>query len=155
MPAAIRLPVLPLEGGCQCGAVRYRVAGRPLTLYACHCTDCQRQSGSAFGLSMIVRTEDLSAAGDVAAFAFTNATGGVSDRNFCPACGTRLWHRRQGGTRVSVKAGTLDDAGWLSPAAHIWTASRQTWVALPDDILQFPGQPDMEALVEAFAARLA
>jgi hypothetical protein len=58
----------PMEGGCQCGAVRYRITGDPISLVACHCKECQRQSGSAFGMSLIVRKTDFALTGDVKVF---------------------------------------------------------------------------------------
>jgi len=154
-PRPIAMPALPLPGGCQCGAVRYRVTGRPLTFYACHCTDCQRQSGSAFGESMLIGLDDLTVEGETAAFTFINAAGNGSERTFCPACGTRLWHLREGGTRYALKAGTLDDPSWLVPVAHIWTASRRPWLSLPGDVPQIPGNPDMAQLMAEWEARLA
>ncbi|SDY61489.1 GFA family protein [Citreimonas salinaria] len=151
----ITLPDLPLTGGCQCGAVRYAIGSAPLTFYVCHCTDCQRQSGSAFGESLQVRVADLDAQGDTAAFERVAGSGRRMRCTFCPACGTRLWHARaEGSDFASLKAGTLDDTGWLRPAAHIFTASRQPWVALTPAPLAYEGRPDMEAMRRAFAAML-
>ena len=59
MSIGINLPQFPVEGGCQCGAVRYRLLGAPLTAYLCHCKDCQRLGGSAFSLSMPVAREHI------------------------------------------------------------------------------------------------
>ncbi len=146
-------PAVPLEGGCQCGAVRYRVTGRPLTFYVCHCTDCQRQSGSAFGESLQVRAADLDVSGTVAEFQRMATSGRRMRCMFCPGCGTRLWHARaEGSEAVSLKAGTLDAPGGLRPVAHIWTASRQRWVEIPADALHYEGQPDMDRLRAAWSA---
>jgi len=132
----------PQEGGCQCGAVRYRVTGEPLALAACHCTLCQRQSGSAFGLSLAVRRDDFALlSGELATFTVTCDSGRRKECLFCPACGTRIVHRVEGREVVSVKAGTLDDTSGLSPTLHIWVRSRQPWVLLPEDAPRYETEP--------------
>lgn len=140
----------PLTGGCSCDAVRYRIDGPVRTLYACHCSLCQRQSGSAFGLSLIVAAQDLVATGPLAHV--TTARGGDTQRHFCSLCGTRLWHQSPDDGLVSIKAGTLDQRAWLDPVAHIWTESRQPWTVLPPDVPTFAQQPSMADL-EALWAR--
>ncbi len=148
-------PPLPWSGGCQCGAVRYRVTAMPLTVYCCHCTECQRQSASAFGMSMRLPRAGLSI--DWSAMkrrSRTARSGAVLDGHFCPDCGVRLVHAREGRDAVNVKAGTLDDTAWIEPVGHIWTASAQPWIRFDPDMITFDGQPpDDDALVAAFSAR--
>lgn len=145
---------LPLLGGCQCGAARYKITARPRTLYACHCTACQRQSGSAFSMSMAV---------DRAAFIVNDEALGKWARSvdtrqvtgrFCCMCGTRLFHEpSRNPLIVNVKPGTLDDTTWLRPIAHLWTAHALSFVAPAPGSLVFPGPPDShEALAAAFDA---
>src|SRR6266849_4427599 len=82
----------PYHGGCLCGAIRYRVADEPLTLYVCHCTDCQRRTGSAFALSMVVLNSALELLqGEPRAYAVTLSDGRQKHGKFCGECGTRLW----------------------------------------------------------------
>ena len=81
-----------LEGGCLCGAVRYRLTDDPLTLYACHCTDCQRQSGSAFGLSMIVARSAFELVRGEPLALEVMAEGRTRRPRICGACGTRLFN---------------------------------------------------------------
>jgi hypothetical protein len=120
-----------LEGGCQCGSVRYRIDGGVLGLAVCHCTECQRQSGSAFGMSLAVRSDAFRlASGELAAFAVTCDSGRTKQCAFCPRCGTRI-HHRVGDAVLSLKPGTLDDTSWLAPGAHYWTKRRQPWVVIP------------------------
>ena len=130
-------------GGCQCGAVRYEVTGEPKMLVACHCTDCQRQSGSAFGETMVVDEANFRLTqGEVKTFESISAAGRGKLGAFCPDCGTRLYHKpewRQGS--VSVKPGTLDETKWLKPTVHLWTSSKQDWVVIPDDVKAFETQP--------------
>lgn len=144
---------LPLRGGCQCGAVRYAVEAAPLTLYACHCSECQKQSASAFGMSMLVRRHGLEVAWDaLKAWQRPTPSGGTLVCHFCPACGTRLFHVGSDDEAiVSVKAGSLDDRSWLVPAGHIWTRSAQSWIELPAGTLRYEAQPpDMAPLVDAW-----
>ena len=79
-----------MEGGCQCGAVRYRIEGDPVSLIACHCKECQRQSGSAFGMSLVVRTTDFKLTGDVKIYRRPSDSGKHVNCAFCPECGTRI-----------------------------------------------------------------
>ena len=143
----------PYEGGCFCGAIRYRLNGEPLTLYVCHCTDCQRQTGSGFALSMFVSRSALDVTkGEPRAYAVTTSEGLRKHGKFCAECSTRLWGEPPKFPQVVVmRPGTLDDTTWLRPIAHIWTRSAQPWITIPKDALTFEGQPeDPLALVNAW-----
>lgn len=145
-------------GRCQCGAVRYRLTSEPLTLFACHCTDCQRQSSSAFGMALWMRRADVELlSGELKEWVRELPSGRRMACRFCPDCGTRLFHQVLGQEEaMSIKPGTLEDTRWLRPAGHIWTASRQPWVRLDEDSLQYPGNPDsFEALLAAWHAESA
>jgi len=114
------------EGRCQCGGVKYQVTGTPVTVFACHCTECQRQSSSAFGMALWIRhgaAELLS--GELRTWVRQTPSGKALECSFCPACGTRLFHKFLGQSEMmSIKPGTLDDTRWLEPAGHIWTRAR-------------------------------
>ena len=139
----VTLPTFPVAGGCQCGKVRYTLKAPPLTLYCCHCTECQRQSASAFGMSMRVRLADIEVTGHVARYVRPADRGSPFLGDFCPACGVRLIHRRDAyGQEVSLKAGTLDDTFWLVPAGHIWARSKQAWVTFGADEIVHERQPE-------------
>lgn len=133
----------PYTGGCLCGEIRYVLNGEPLTLYACHCTDCQRRSGTAFALSMVVDRKSLELRkGKPVHFAVKLADGRIKTGQVCPACNTRLWGEPAKVPDISIlQPGTLDDTSWLSPVAHIWTRSAQPWFQCPDDAVKFEGQP--------------
>jgi hypothetical protein len=125
-------------GGCQCGEVRYRFEGEPLDLAACHCKDCQRQSGSAFGMSLFVPASAFRLlSGELKFFEVVCDSGRTKSCAFCPSCGTRIYHRTD--ANISIKAGTLDDTSSLRPTAHYWTSRKQPWVVMPEGI---PGFPD-------------
>lgn len=144
-----------LTGSCQCRAVRYRCEAEPASIYACHCTECQRQSGSAFGTSMLMPRS---------AFAFTQGaprtwvrssdSGRKIECLFCPDCGTRLVHLPQHSPQMAiVRAGTLDDTTWIRLAGHIWTRSRQPWFEVPADAVNYEQQPpDFSKLIATYSA---
>ncbi len=125
-----------LTGGCQCGKVRYELAGKIHRLNVCHCTDCQRQSGSSFGLSLVVPTSTFRlTCGELKTFELTADSGRSKTCAFCPDCGVRIYN--QTSAINSIKAGTLDDTSWLRPDAHYWTRSKQNWLSLDADIPVF------------------
>jgi hypothetical protein len=147
---------LPLTGGCQCGRVRYEIRAKPLSVYACHCTECQRQSGSAFALSLPVPRDGVAVVGGTpATWRRVLADGRAIACFFCGDCGTRLFHNPERNPQASiVKPGTLDDTTWLAPVGHIWTRSAQAWVQIPPDTVNYEGQPpDLSRLIEAWQAR--
>ena len=127
---------MAMTGGCQCGKARYEVTGAPVMTIACHCTDCQTISGSAFAVVMVVDEGDFRmTSGEVACFTGYGSSGGAKDGYFCPDCGSRLYHKnalRAG--KVSLRAGTLDDTSGLNPEKHIWVKSKQPWVVLPEGV---------------------
>lgn len=138
----VKMPDLPLTGGCQCGQVRYRINAAPYVFYLCHCTECQRHTSSAFGESLRIKGSDLEVAGELKTYRRMSESGKTREGHFCPDCGVRIVHGTQGSDMVNIKAGTLDDATWLVPAGHIWTRSKQRFVAIGDDELQYEQQPD-------------
>jgi hypothetical protein len=118
-------------GGCQCGGVRYRFEGEPLELTVCHCRECQRQSGSAFGMSLSIPASAFElTSGHLNFFEVVCDSGRIKTCAFCPTCGTRIYHRTEAG--ISIKAGTLDDTSSLRPGSHYWTKRKQPWVLIPD-----------------------
>ena len=129
MPDEDLPPVPPMTGGCQCGALRYAVEAAPIACWACHCAQCRRQSGSAFGLSMLVPLAAFRfVAGEPATWTRTAASGHVLDSLFCADCGSRIAHRRQlHGGHITLKPGTLDDPRWIVPTRHIFTEEALPW----------------------------
>lgn len=144
----VRFPSFPLTGGCQCGAVRFELRAPPIVFYLCHCTTCQSQSASAFGESVKVQTMDVTITGELAVFDAAAESGKPKLCEFCPKCGVRVAHgRRPGAESFNLKGGTFDDHGWLYPAGHIWTTSKQPFVAIGAEEMQYARQPpDYEAL---------
>lgn len=143
------LPAFPIKGGCQCEQVRYQLNAAPVLFYICHCTSCQKQSASAFGQSLRINRADLSISGKLKAVEKTADSGSTMKYEFCPDCGTRLFHSRSTyQDTLNIKAGSLDDTSWLVPAAHIWTRSKQSWMHIPTDVITYETQPDNYDKVE-------
>lgn len=117
-------------GGCQCGAIRFEISSDPIVAYCCHCTDCQQQSSSAFGMSVWFAGRDFKLlSGTLSIWKTTGDSGNEKVCAFCPECGTRIYHGFSGEEdSLSVKGGALDRIADLPPVAHIWTQSAQPWM---------------------------
>ena len=142
-------PELPICGGCPCKAVRFSIKAVPLIVYACHCTDCQRRSGSAFGLSMLVKTEGfMVTCGTPKFWRQIGAGASESTHRFCGICGGGItWEKRSRPDITAVHAGTLDDTSWMRPIAHVHLRHAQAWQRIPNNIVCFEIMPgDLESL---------
>jgi hypothetical protein len=140
-------------GGCQCGQIRYEIQAEPLTLYACHCQECQKQSSSAFGMSMSVpRDAVVMLQGQPKQWKRASDSGRGVTCLFCGECGTRLFHNPARNSQITnVKPGTLDDTSWLKPAGNLWTKSSQKWIVMSEQLLNYEAQPsDFAELFERF-----
>ena len=129
----------PYAGGCQCGQVRYEITAEPLRTTGCHCLECQKQSGSAFGLALHVRPGDMRVKGRVKSHTRIADSGKPMTGVFCPDCGVRLYNIP--GVEHDlwlVKPGTLDDTSRVRPERLVWTRRKQPWVRIPDGVRTFP-----------------
>lgn len=137
-----------LDGGCACGAVRYRLAGPPMFVHCCHCLDCQRQTGSAFVINALIETDRITLlAGKPEPVPVPTDSKRPHDIHRCPKCQTAVWsdYGRRPGLRF-VRVGTLDDPTALKPDVHIYTRSKQPWVGLPEGVPAFEEYYDMPKL---------
>jgi len=152
----VKMPSFPCEGGCACGAVRYRLLEDPLGLHVCHCTDCQTTTGTAFILSAPTRRRSLELVqGEPQLVEFETASRITQRNRSCVDCCTRLWSEgRSLPEFVTLRPGTLDETSWLSPVAHIWTVSKQPWVEIPEGVLRYErGVDDYAEVVRAWKQR--
>ena len=132
-----------MNGGCQCGAIRYVISGALPPAYACHCGDCKKQSGSAFGMSIAIEWARVIFSGSVATSEGLTFSGKPKLRCFCPKCGTRMWHRASANSEwITLKAGTLDCADLIEPRGHLWVSKKQPWISLDSNIPAFDTQPE-------------
>ena len=130
------------EGGCLCGAVRYQVKAAPQSVVICHCTHCQKASGSAFSVNLLVKENDYEQHGDTRVFLDKGDSGLPSYRHFCGQCGAPVVTKATNlPGMVLVKAGTLDDQTGLHPQAEIYTDHALTWQTHVADAVQFPQAP--------------
>jgi hypothetical protein len=127
------------DGGCACGALRYRMLSRPMFMHCCHCKDCQRQTGTAFVLNALIeadRVEQLS--GDPKPFGMPTDSGRPHTVFRCPDCGTAVWSNYGGLSKLRfVRIGSLDDPTVLPPDVHIYTRSKLPWITLPQGVPAF------------------
>jgi len=155
----------PLEGGCDCGRVRYRMQTAPLIVHCCHCRWCQRESGAAFALNALLEAERLVHLKEEPEIIDTPSASGRGQRIArCPACRLALWSHYAGAGPIIrfIRVGTLDTPEVLQPDIHIFTASKQPWVVLPDGARAVPEyyeierqwSPDSLAPLELFLPRL-
>lgn len=132
-----------IEGGCNCGAVRYRIDGAPLAVAACHCVRCRRQSGSVYSVNLMVHPRAVTVEGPLQTFEDADTTSGAPVmREFCGRCGSPI--RSVLGANsdmVAIKAGTLDDPDAFAPAVHVFTRSKIDWVEIPAGVPQFSTNP--------------
>jgi hypothetical protein len=153
-----RSVTLPIEGGCQCGALRYRIIAAPLMIYACHCTNCQRIAGSAFGLATTITENSLEfTSGEPSRVEWRSDAGNTRYGTFCGRCGCRIAHGQMPTNGVlSLRAGTFDDTSWVVPAGHIWTRSAQPWFQFGADDILWDAQPkDYVPIIEKFKSAVS
>lgn len=133
-----------LTGCCQCGEVVYESREEPLGLYACHCLECQKLSASAFSLSLLVpRSGFRLIHGQPRSWTRPTDSGQNLICYFCPRCGTRVWHDApHEPDTITIKAGSLDQPPDLTDAIHIWTSRRLPGVIIPDQAVQWSGEPE-------------
>ena len=144
----------PQRGSCLCGDIAFDLLEDPLTVYVCHCTDCQRQTGSSFALTAIVIREALKLVrGTPEEYSIELHDGRIKQAHFCARCATRLWEPSSVSTLAVLEPGTLDDTSWIRPVGHIWMRSAQPWISIPDDSIVVETQPSEEetlAMVRAW-----
>jgi hypothetical protein len=143
--------VVTISGGCRCGAVRYTLALDDLPpTYACHCSDCQTWSGSAFSQQAVVPEDAIAATGPITVFELTSPSCRVSRQRMCGVCPTRIFNTNSARPGMAViRAGTLDRSSELRVTAHIWTRSKQPWLELPVGAPTWPEAPPPEDMARA------
>ncbi|QTD56321.1 GFA family protein [Parasphingorhabdus cellanae] len=130
-------------GGCQCGAVRYRLSGSIPPAYACHCGECKKQSASAFSMSIPLAYDALTVTGTPKVLETVAHSGKPKYNYFCGDCGTRLWHSGSNPpTAITLKVGTLDHSGDIAPVGHLWVSKKQAGIMLDPKTDQYQTQPD-------------
>jgi hypothetical protein len=118
------------KGGCLCGAVRYALKSVPTAIAMCHCTHCQKQSGSLFSCNVVVREADYDQRGETMVYVDKGDSGQPVYRHFCGSCGSPIFVKTAlAPGKVVVRAGTLDNMEGLQPKTEIYTDHAPRWLA--------------------------
>ena len=147
---------LPAPGSCQCGEVRYSLTAEPLMTYACYCQNCQKRTGSAFSMGLIVSAATLQVEGRLSSWERQSDQGVTNVRFSCAACGNVIYgHGLDQPELLKLQAGTLEDAREVVPEVHLWTCRAQRWLELPPEAPRYERQPGdpMEMLQRAVQYR--
>lgn len=137
----------PIEGGCDCRLVRYRVHSAPLFVHCCHCRWCQRESGSSFALNAMIEADRVTLLGAQPINILTPSESGAGQTIArCPTCHVAVWSHYAGSGPIVrfIRVGTLDDPNLLPPDIHIFVASKQHWVIIPPGIPACPEYYDRD-----------
>jgi hypothetical protein len=135
------------EGGCSCGAIRYRLASDPLFTHCCHCLNCQRQTGSAFVINLLIEADRVELLEGTPNAVDVPRDDGSKQKIFrCPTCQVALFSQYTRPEVWFVRGGTLDDPLAVAPDVHIFTRTKLSWVTLPESVPVFDVYYDMRAL---------
>jgi hypothetical protein len=147
-------PNLPIEGGCRCGQVRFKVSAPPLLTMACHCAGCQRMTASAFSLSAAIPGEGFTVTRGEPVIGGLH--GDDTHHYFCPHCMSWLFTKAEGmDWFVNIRTPMLDEPAWAQPFIETWTREALPWVHLPvtHSFEEFPPFDAYERLVAAYQAQ--
>ncbi|MEZ5936817.1 MAG: GFA family protein [Hyphomonadaceae bacterium] len=123
---------------CACGQLTVRVDAEPAAVVACSCLECQRKSGSAFGLGAYFAKGEVSVSGDSRTYSRTASSGHLMHNHFCPVCGaTVYWTMDRDPERIGVSVGAFADPDFLAPTRSVFDLSKHAWVKFPDDVPGF------------------
>jgi len=148
-PTMATFASFPIEGGCDCGTVRFRLATTPIFVHCCHCRWCQRETGASFALNAMYEADRVANLGAEPKIVDTPSESGLGQQIArCPVCRVAVWsHYAGSGPHTKfVRVGTLDNPDVLPPDVHIFTASKQPWVILPEGTPAFEEYYERESL---------
>jgi hypothetical protein len=148
---------MTFSGHCRCRAVSYVLEAAALpSSYACHCLDCQTQSGSAFTIQLPLKEDRLKFQGDLVHWEHKDSRGKLTTQSFCALCMTRLYSINSGRPGIAMlRGGTLDTSDQLSPKLHIWVKRKQQWIGLPPEAETYQEGAPIDRMQSAFAANFA
>jgi hypothetical protein len=135
------------QGGCACGAVRYRLAAEPMFVHCCHCLNCQRQTGSAFAINLLIESDRVELLRGTPEPVQVPRDDGSTQRIFrCPDCEVAVFSEYSSKAVRFVRGGTLDEPRKVTPDVHIFTRSKVEWVELPPQTPAFEVYYDTKEL---------
>jgi len=127
------------EGGCSCGAVRYKTRGAPQRVSLCSCEWCRRRTGSAFGISVYFRKEDVEIGGPLKAYRLTSDAGRWLESQFCEICGSSLtWTLEFHPDFRGIAGGSFDTPSfWYRPERYVFARTKPDWLDIPHGLEAF------------------
>lgn len=132
----------PISGSCQCGQVTYTLLEPPIAIAACHCTQCQKLSASAFSITAMVQSDALEVKGELSEWSRVAASGNTTTAKFCPTCGSHVYHLSSAHPdKIMLKPSGLSDTSIIQPTIHVWMSEKQDWYSVPDGVTVFETQP--------------
>jgi len=138
-----------IEGGCLCGAVRYKATAKPLMTRACWCRTCQYFAAGSATINLVFPREAVSISGELSTYTSIADSGNKMHRQFCPSCGVQLFSHAQVRPQILIiRAGTLDKPDNIKINALIWTSSAPSWVHLDPTIPHFEHQPPAPVIIK-------
>jgi hypothetical protein len=135
-----------MEGGCACGEVRYRLTSEPLFVHCCHCLNCQRQTGSAFAVNILIEADRVELVGEPQRVPVPRSGTKRQQVYRCPVCEVAVFSTYTRKSVWFVRGGTLDDPAAVEPDVHIYTRSKAPWVTLPEGVPAFTTYYDVQKL---------
>ena len=141
---------LKVTGHCFCGHIQYTATVNSNLVIVCHCTSCQRHSGTAYGVVVGIVDDSFSLkSGSMKSYETLSDSGSVRSRTFCPECGTRIYAKTvgEGMSFVSLRVGTVDQREQLRPHVQVWCRSAQPWAVI-ESIPRYEKQPNIDELAE-------
>jgi len=134
----------PIEGSCQCGQLTYKLHEKPMVVWACHCTECQKLSTSPFSVTAIIASNAIEFTGKLNEWSRTADSGNRNSAKFCPTCGNRVYHYNPedlSTIKLKLKPSGLLDATHFEPSAHVWVSEKLSWYQIPNGAETFEKQP--------------
>lgn len=134
--------MLPLQGGCFCKKVRYKISDKIIKTGVCHCRECQHLTGGGFYPFVVIKCESITISGDLREFSRLGASGQLVHCGFCPHCGSTLFGRPEVWPHIrTVSASSLDEYKNFKPSMHVWVEEAQPWITLDHNIPVFLKNP--------------
>ena len=133
---------MPIEGGCLCKAVRYRIDAEPIAMRLCWCRVCQYLAAGGASANVVFPSAAVTVSGELQDYVSTADSGNVMHRRFCPKCGTPVFSAAEARPNIIiVRGGTLDNPSIVQPSLNIWTDSAPSWACMNEALPKVPGQP--------------
>lgn len=134
-----------MNGSCQCSQMSFSLDGEPLFVYACHCSQCQKRTCSAFSMGMVIEANALQLEGELTAWERVSTEGNTNTRYSCRDCGNIIYGASSNSPNLlKLQPGTLDNNRDIHPEVHIWVQNSQRRVSLPADVPQYDTQPESQ-----------